>query len=151
MAFCFKRRESVPKAISRLSRDRVEHALECLKNCARADAIHCARKDIKKVRAVLRLVRAEIPKKVFCRVTDLLRDAADQLAAPRDAYVKIRTLSKLTRHFKGQLARGGVRHVRAELRSACNEEMKRFATRKTVRSVERILRRAARKLDAIRV
>src|SRR5262245_24334130 len=141
MAFCFKKRESVAKAVPRLTRERIEHGLECLKECERAEAIHCARKDIKKVRAVFRLVRTEIPKKAFCRITDLLREAADQLAAPRDAYVKLRTLRNLARHFKGQLAPGALHYTRAELRKAYNEEMNDFAHKKLARSVERILRR----------
>jgi len=95
MAYCFKRRESVSKAVQRLSRERIEHALGCLKDPDRAEAVHCARKDIKKVRAVLRLVRTRISKKEFRRVTGILRDAATHLAAPRDAYVKAQTLRKL--------------------------------------------------------
>ena len=70
MAFCFKRKESVAKATRRLGRDRMEHALECLKECDRAKAIHCARKDIKKMRAVLRLVRTEIQKRRRRRITN---------------------------------------------------------------------------------
>src|SRR5436190_5187254 len=101
MAFCFKRRESVVKAVRRLGRERIEHALECLKECDHTEAIHCARQDIKKVRAVLRLVRTAIPKKAYCCVRDPLRDAANQLAAPRDAYVKTQTLRNLAQHFKG--------------------------------------------------
>ena len=49
------RRESVSKAVRRLGRGRIRDALECLKDCDRAEAIHCSRKDIKKVRAVLRM------------------------------------------------------------------------------------------------
>src|SRR5678815_4162993 len=106
MAFCFKRRESVEKAIRRLGCERIERALECLKDCSRAEAIHCARKDIKRVRAILRLARANIARKEFRRLTKLLREAASHLAAPRDAYVKARTLKDLASHFKGQLAPG---------------------------------------------
>jgi CHAD domain-containing protein len=151
MAFCFRKRESVSKAIPRLACGRIEDALECLKECDRAEAIHCARKDIKKVRAVLRLVRTQIRKKDYRRITELLREAADHLAAPRDAYVKARTLRNLMRHFKGQLAPGALRHVRAELRSSHNEEVKRFAKQKTVKSVERLMRRVAKELDRLQV
>src|SRR5262245_51193391 len=151
MAFCFKKKESVAKAIQRLARERIEHALECLKECDRAEAIHCARKDIKKVRAVLRLVRTGIAKKTFCRITVLLKEAADQLAAPRDAYVKARTLRDLPRRFKDQLAPGALQHIRAELRQACHEEMQRFANSKAAPSVERILSRVAKKLDCVGV
>ncbi|MCI0540934.1 MAG: CHAD domain-containing protein [Verrucomicrobiales bacterium] len=139
------------KAVRRLGRERIEHALECLKECDRAEAIHCARKDIKKVRAVLRLVCTRIRKKDWCRLTDQLRQAAKQLAVPRDAYVKPRTLRNLIHHFKGQLAAGALRHVRTELRTACDEQMKEFTKEKTVQSVERTLRRAAKELDHLKV
>jgi CHAD domain-containing protein len=151
MAFCFKKRESVGKAVRRLGRERIKHALECLKQCDRTEAIHCARKDLKKGRAVLRLVRTEIRKKTFSRITDLLREAAHQLAAPRDAYVKLQTLSNLTRYFKGQLAAAALRHVRAEFRKARDEGVKEFAKKKTVRSVEQTLRRVAKELDCLKV
>jgi CHAD domain-containing protein len=151
MAFCFKRKESVAKATRRLGRDRMEHALECLKECDRAKAIHCARKDIKKMRAVLRLVRTEIQKRRHRRITNLLRVAARHLAAPRDAYVKTRTLKNLAQHFKGQLAPGALRHVRAELRSDLNKEMRRFAKKRIARRVARILRGMAKKSDRLKV
>ena len=151
MAFCFKKRESVAKGIRRLSRERVEDALECLQDCNRPEAIHCARKDIKKVRAVLRLVRINVRKKDCRRITDLLREAADDLALPRDAYVRTRTLRNLAQHFKGQLAPGALRHVRTELRRVCDDEMKRFAKKKMARSVERTLRRVAKRLDRLKV
>src|ERR1043166_1632395 len=116
MAFRFKRKESVRKAIRRLGRERVEDALECLKDCRHGEAIHCARKDIKKIRAVLRLVRSRIERKELCSLRQLLREPANRLGPARDAYVKVKTLSDLTRHFKGQLAPGALRHIREHLR-----------------------------------
>src|SRR4051794_14840196 len=80
MAFCFKRRESISKAIRRLGRERVEHALECLKECDQGEAIHGARKDIKKMRALLRLVAPEIGRKELRRIGKPLGDAAKLLA-----------------------------------------------------------------------
>ena len=151
MSFCFKRKEPVPKAIRRLGRERIEHAFKCLKNCEHADAIHCARKDIKKVRAVLRLVRAKIAQKEFRRLTGLLRKAAGHLAPPRDAYVKTETLTKLVSHFKGQLAPGAFRQVRVGLRNDLNGKMKRFQKDKTATTVERLLRRTARDLNRLKI
>ena len=151
MAFCFKRKESVAKGIRRLGRERIKSALECLKDCSRAEAIHCARKDIKKVRAVLRVVRTNIPKKDFRRLTKLLREAAGHLAAPRDAYVKAKTLANLTGHFKGQLAPAALRQVRSKLRQASAEEMKRFAAEKKAKSAEKILNRLAKQLEGLEV
>lgn len=150
MAYRFKREESTSKAVRRLGRERIEHALECLQESG-TEAIHCARKDIKKVRAVVRLVRTQIRKKEFRRLTERLREAATQLAASRDAYIKAQTLRNLAGHFKGQLAPGALRHVRAGLRKCCEEEMERFRNEKTARVVERTLRRLAKILERVKV
>jgi CHAD domain-containing protein len=151
VAYCFRKKESVSKAIRRLTRGRIEDALQCLQDCAQAEAIHCARKDIKKVRAVLRLVRTGISRKEFSRLARCLRDAANLLAALREAYVKDRTLLALTRHFKGRLTAGSLRGIRAELRQGFQEEMKRFAQEKTAATVERKLHRLAKELKHLDV
>jgi CHAD domain-containing protein len=151
MAFCFKRNESVSKAVRRLSRSRIQDALDCLKDCRQAEAIHCARKDIKRVRAVLRLVRTGIKKKQFRRVSKHLRQAANSLAAPRDAYVKISALKNLAHHFKGQLSSDAFRHIRADLRDAFDEEMKRFAKKRTIKAVQHRLRRVGKELGRLKI
>lgn len=63
---------------------------------ALAEAIHGARKDLKKARAALRLVREDLGKKTFKRENRALRDAARTLSASRDAEVKVATLDALT-------------------------------------------------------
>lgn len=151
MAYHFKRKEPVAKAVRRLGRERIEHALDCLHASNRAEAVHCTRKEIKKARAVLRLARTRIPKKEFRRLTGMLRKASKCLAAARDAYIKAQTLRKLTRHFKGQLAPGALRHIRAALRKNSAQEMSRFVDEKTADAVERILRREMRALKRLRV
>jgi len=151
MAFCFKKKESVPRAIRRLGRERVANALECLKDCPHGEAIHCARKDIKKVRAVLRLVRTGIERKEFRVLTKRLRQAAKYLAAPRDAHVKIETLAHLKSHFKGQLATSAWCHVREELRNAFAEEMNRFAKEKSSKTVQRLLHQVAKGLEGLKI
>jgi CHAD domain-containing protein len=151
MAFSFKRRESVAKAIRRLGCDRIESALECLKDCSRPEAIHGARKDIKKTRAVFRIARTGIARKDFRRLARLLREAAGYLAPPRDAYVKARTLVHLTDHFKGQLAPEALRHVRSHLRYAADEEMKRFVEEKKAKAVERVLRGLQKEVKCLEI
>jgi CYTH domain-containing protein/CHAD domain-containing protein len=62
---------------------------------ALAEAIHGARKDLKKARAALRLVREDLGEKTFKRENRALRDAARTLSASRDAEVKLATLDAL--------------------------------------------------------
>jgi CHAD domain-containing protein len=151
MAYAFKRKEPVSKAVQRIGCERIEHALECLEDSERGEAIHCARKDIKKVRAVLRLVRGRIAKKKFRRLTRLLREAAAQLSAPRDAEAKTQAVRKLASHFKGQLAPGALRKVREELRKAADDAMKRFAQEKTSNNVGTALRRELKGFGELKV
>jgi CHAD domain-containing protein len=140
MAFCFKRKEPISKAICRLGRERVADALNCLKNCNHREAIHCARKDIKKARALLQLVRAKIEEKTLRRLRKRLGRAAKSLAEPRDAYVQVATLVKLMRQFKGRLAPGALRFIHAELRNDSRETMRRFARKKTAKVAKHELR-----------
>ena len=151
MAFCFKRKESVCKAVRRLGRERIEKSLECLKDCSDAEAIHGVRKDIKKLRALLKLVKSELPKKAYRRQVKLLRKAAQHLSATRDAYVKATALKELTEHFEGELAPRALRRIRGPLQQAYRQQTKRFAKGKTARVVERILKQARKKLKCLRV
>jgi CHAD domain-containing protein len=151
MAFCFKRKESVAKAIRRLGRERIESALECLKDDRHAEAIHCARKDIKKVRAVARLARDTIDNSEFRHLTRSLRKAASQLAGPRDAYVKARTLKNLARHYHRPIQSGVLRGLHSQLRRAFDAEMKQFTKEDRAKSVEHILRRVSRDFEDLNI
>jgi CYTH domain-containing protein/CHAD domain-containing protein len=62
---------------------------------ALAEAIHGARKGLKKARAALRLVREDLGEKTFKRENRALRDAGRALSASRDAEVKVATLDAL--------------------------------------------------------
>ncbi len=139
------------KAIRRLGCERVEDAIECLQDCPRGEGIHCARKDIKKIRAVLRLVRTRIQRKDFRLLRKSLKSAGKRLAGPRDAYIVIKTLRRLTSHFKRELARNAFRHIRAELRDAFRAEMKRFAEEKTVKMVKSDLQRVAKGMERVEI
>jgi CHAD domain-containing protein len=151
MAFCFKRKESVSKGIRRLGCERIEEALACLKDCRRAESIHCVRKEIKKTRAILRLVRTGIPKSAYRCQSKLLRAAAEQLSALRDAYVTAASLKNLRRHFRRQLASDALRHPRTAMQKRLHQETKLFAKHKTARTVEGILRRVAKCMDGLTV
>jgi CYTH domain-containing protein/CHAD domain-containing protein len=79
---------------------------EPLDGDALAEAIHGARKDLKKARAALRLVREEVGKETFKRENRALRDAARLLSASRDAEVKLETLAALVEGGAGDAPPG---------------------------------------------
>jgi CHAD domain-containing protein len=93
-----KRDEPVPDGIARVARGRIDNALDELRgdtDSSPEDAVHTARKDMKKLRALLRLVRGEIGDKVYRRETTAFRDAGRELAGLRDADVMLATLESL--------------------------------------------------------
>jgi CHAD domain-containing protein len=97
--------ESAVEGVRRVIAGRLEKAAERLReNGAEGDtatAIHGARKDLKKARAALRTVRAELGRRDFKRENRRLRDAARLLAASRDAEVKLDTLDALVGEADG--------------------------------------------------
>jgi CYTH domain-containing protein/CHAD domain-containing protein len=101
-AFRLKRREEVAEGIRRVVRTRAEIAAETLEDDTDGDpavAIHSARKDLKKIRSTLRLVRTELGKKAYEAENKRYREAGRALSGSRDAAVKVETLESLERHF----------------------------------------------------
>lgn len=91
--------EDAAAGVRRAIVGRLDKAAERLRDAgegdARGEAIHGARKDLKKARAALRLVREGLGKKAFKRENRALRNAARLLSASRDAEVKLATLDAL--------------------------------------------------------
>jgi CHAD domain-containing protein len=150
MTFSFKRRESVRKGVRRLGRKRLKHAMKCLDGCEEGEAIHTARKDIKKVRALLDLVCTQLKRKDFRRTNNQLRKAAKCLAKPRDASVREKTLTELTSHYKGQLKPHVLARVKTKMHELFKAEMRRFTSKKVNRTVSRRLARAAKELKSVK-
>ncbi|HEY2572388.1 MAG TPA: CHAD domain-containing protein, partial [Solirubrobacteraceae bacterium] len=79
--------------------------------------VHEARKALKRLRALMRLLRDELGEQTDERESALLRDAGRRLARARDAEVLLSTLEDLIARHPGKLAsRGGVLRLRARLR-----------------------------------
>ncbi|MBA2240994.1 MAG: CHAD domain-containing protein, partial [Solirubrobacterales bacterium] len=93
----FRSDEGLGEAARRVATGRVESALEQLRRTsasddeATAEAVHEARKDLKKTRSVLRLVREGLERERYREQNARLRDAGRGLAGARDAEVKLAT------------------------------------------------------------
>jgi len=104
-AYRLKRKEGAADGVRRIARGRIEAAAGRLRDVDEAevaDAIHGARKDLKKLRAVLRLLREELGAKRFKAENRRYRDAARLLAESRDAEVKLETLEALEEQARGR-------------------------------------------------
>lgn len=99
--------ESLAVGMQRLSLQQLELAIEGLTDGADVDsAVHEARKAIKRLRALLRLVRSEIGDRVYRYENVTLRDAARLVAGVRDGAVAPETVSRLADRFQGAVAAG---------------------------------------------
>ena len=101
-SYRFLEGEAVPEAVRRVARGRIDHAIDELRGKSKSsaeEAVHEARKDMKKLRALLRLVRDELGDEVYRRENGLFRDAARRLSGVRDADVMLGTLEKLDGSF----------------------------------------------------
>jgi CHAD domain-containing protein len=103
-SFRFDPGQPVPDEVRRVARGRIDHALEELRGnsgSTREESVHEARKDMKKLRALLRLVRGELGDRVYSAENACFRDTARQLAGVRDADVMLVTLSDLEERYGG--------------------------------------------------
>ncbi len=101
-AYRLKSEEQPAAGLRRIALGRAEKAearLQGAREGELAPAIHGARKDLKKLRGVLRLVRKELGRKAFEAENKRYRDAGRLLAGSRDAEVKLETLAALRSRF----------------------------------------------------
>jgi CHAD domain-containing protein len=151
MAFQFKRKESVRKAVRRLAQRGINKALGDLAHCGRIEAVHEVRKEIKQLRALLRVVRAAMNESDYRRYSKRLREAARLLAAARDARVRVSALAGLTSHFKPALAPRPFRRIRSILAADCRKEQAEMSRSQAARDVGRILKSLFGKVASLRL
>ena len=97
-AYCLKTGEPLPQGIVRVANGRIGHALEELRGKSDStpeEAVHEARKDLKKLRALLGMARGELDDATFRRENLCFRDAGRELAGVRESDVMLDTLKAL--------------------------------------------------------
>lgn len=97
-SYRLKTREAPAEGLRRIALGRAEKAVERLEGAEGdelAAAIHGARKDLKKLRGALRMVRHQLGKKRFKAENRRYRDTGRLLSGSRDAEVKLETLTHL--------------------------------------------------------
>lgn len=149
MPFRFKRRETVTKAARRLCCERLDDALDMLEKDQHFEAVHDVRKEIKKLRAVLRLVRPGIGEPAYDKATDTVRKAANRLNAMRDAQVRLAALEQLAKRSNGQIPPHSLPKIQNALRQNCRQEEQKLAA--TMGPVKDILLEARQQLGGLKV
>ena len=95
-AYRLARGEPAGEGLRRVAIGRLDHALDRLDAPGDdPEAVHEARKDLKKLRSVLRLLRKRIGDEEYRRENAHARDTGRMLAGARDAQVRLETLDEL--------------------------------------------------------
>ena len=115
MSFELSIKETFAENVPRLARERLDAALAVLPGGGGDDAVHDARKDLKKLRALLRLARAGLGEETFHRENTDLRDAGRALSAMRDAQVLVQAFDGLRGESFGRIAPETADTIRRQL------------------------------------
>jgi CHAD domain-containing protein len=142
--------EPVPQGIKRIVREEVEAAARYLSGqgeTGRDEAIHEARKNVKKIRGVLRLMRAELGETYRLEAT-FFRDLGQRLAQFRDAGAMIETFDALRRKYRWELGRGGLAALRRTLILRKKQAEKQAGIEEVLREIAAELRQSAPRISA---
>jgi CHAD domain-containing protein len=137
----FRLPDDAPPAdgLRRVARSELLQAARTLRGTGReATRVHNARKHLKKLRALLRLVRAQTGSKFFRAHNRRLRDLGRRLAPLRDAEVAQMTLGQMRRAAPTTSSRRAVSHLRARVNARIPSAGR-----------EAVLRQVARELEAL--
>ena len=98
MAYRLIRGEGVPAGVRRIAREQLQAAAAHLRSRSgpRDEQIHEARKCMKRLRALARLVRADLGNEAYRRENACFRGVAARLSALRDAAALVETFDALT-------------------------------------------------------
>jgi len=149
MGFEFKRRESVRQALKRCGQKRSEQASRTLADCARTEAVHEVRKNIKQLRALLRLVRSAMKQSDYKGCSELLREAAGCLAAARDTHVTLSALDGLAGQLESQVSPPSFRVLKNTLATDCHRRQAELCRAHVPEKVDCLLRKFSRELASV--
>lgn len=118
----FRKKQSVRENARRIGCRRIQKILRTLKGGHSAKGIHNARKGVKELRALLRLVRCGMAREDYRRFVTRLRKISSSLSASRDAHVMLAAFNKLAAKAGEDLASKSRRQIKQRLVAACRKE-----------------------------
>jgi CHAD domain-containing protein len=128
MAYELIRSESVTENIQRIWAEELTAAIHILENLGNEPdkAVHEVRKGIKKIRAIVRLVRQPLGKDRFKQENIRYRDIGHMLSHIREAAVMIKTVEKLRKSDRKAMPRTACLHLRKQLLAKQKEASEGF-------------------------
>ncbi|HZU25898.1 MAG TPA: CHAD domain-containing protein [Bryobacteraceae bacterium] len=150
MAYKFKAGESVPESIRRIATEELDSAAEQLDgkgSSSREEAIHEARKSVKKTRAILRLAKSELGD-VRSRENVRLRDAGRRLSELRDAGAIVVSFDDLKAAFPNEAGLDALEPIRAGLVARRDQTMEQPGIEERLKAMAKSFRSAAKRVKA---
>ena len=148
MAYRLKSKESVPEGIRRVVKEEFDAGLQQLNGKSRAnrdEAVHEARKSVKKIRAVLRLMRPEL-NGAYATETNRLRTVGRKLSEFRDAVAIVETFDALRKKYRDHLRKHSLDSIRRRLVKLRDEAEKKVETRNAFGKLAGTLEEAAKEV-----
>jgi len=150
MGYRLERNESVPENLRRIAHEQLSDAAGQLvkkTGAKRAEGIHEARKSIKKVRAILRLMRPEL-RDTFAKENRRLRAAGRKLSEFRDATAIIEIFDDVRRRHASELPPNAYRTIRAKLVARRREAERRAGIAATSKRIAESLKQIDERVDS---
>jgi hypothetical protein len=126
MTYRFKLHEPIAKGVSRIGLEQIDIAEARLASSEDIPtAIHDARRCLKRLRALLRLIRPALAESLYRRETRRIAGIGQVLAGARDRHVMQQTLAKLEQRFADALPKGAAARLRRLMANGAGSQSKR--------------------------
>lgn len=153
MSFHFQQKEAIERGVHRIARAQIDQILVDLggrRRQSRDKAIHESRKRLKRLRALLRLLRDGMGRAARRKANGIYRDAGRSLSASRDAKVIVDALDGLLEHSAGRIEARAVAPFRARL-LARHRAAQREHRRQGVQGLAQSLRKTKQVFSALKL
>lgn len=154
MAYKLAPDEGLRDGLQRGAREQLDLAVDELSTGVSEDpveAVHDARKALKKTRALLRLGRAAIDPDVRRRENAALRDTGRSLSCARDAEVMVEAVEELSERFAGRVPQATFDAVRGHLEAERDQARQRLLESGLADQAAEELKAARRRLAGARL
>lgn len=148
MAYRFQSTQPLPNEIRRIAREEIDSAIDQLahgKN--REGAVHEARKSLKKLRSLLRLVRGELGE-VYQTENNRFRNTGRNLSKLRDAAATLEMFDQLVTDYHHSIPKADLAAIRRGLEAGKKETEKKIGLERTTRNAVTALRTARKRIDS---
>jgi CHAD domain-containing protein len=146
----FKRGERVPEGIKRIVEEEIESAVRQLSGQdaqRRDEGVHEARKSVKKIRGVLRLVQPEMGE-IYPLENALFRDIGRHLSQFRDAGAVVETFDSLRKKYRDGLKGRSLAMIRRRLMTRKTQAEKQLNIGEVLSNMAAALGRSSARLSA---